>query len=200
MTIKTNTDPKAQRILAAVRLLLAQKGYMGTTISAVAKEAGVSRGLLHYYFTNKDEMLARVLKENMQISILLITDTFNRYNTPEGFARAITNALRSIMENDPAFFNLFFEGLAVARHSQVVNQELASLYGQFRTALEKGLTRAADKKQISPDLPIQGLAAVITGIIDGMGAQLITEPELCRDGMIWESVEQTLVDLLTRTK
>ncbi len=131
---KVKTDPKAQKILSAVRTILAQKGYMGTTISAVAKEAGVSRGLLHYYFKNKDEMLARVIKENMEISIVMVTSLFEQFDSPQGYAKAITDLLRGVMENDPDFFNLFFEGFAVARHSPIVNQELAMLYGKFRFA------------------------------------------------------------------
>jgi len=200
MVSNSNTDPKTQKILAAARTILAQNGYMGTTISAVAKEAGVSRGLLHYYFKNKNEMLARVIKENMEVSIVMITRLFERFDTPEGYAKAITDLLRSVMENDPDFFNLFFEGFAVARHSSIVHQELASLYGKFRLAMEHGLAQAEEKGNITPSLPVEALAAIITGIIDGMGVQLLTEPELCRNSVIWESIEKAIIDLLIERK
>jgi AcrR family transcriptional regulator len=196
----SDTDPKTQKILTAVRTILAQNGYMGTTISAVAKEAGVSRGLLHYYFKNKDEMLARVIKENMEASIVMITSLFEQFNTPEGYAKAITDLLRSVMENDPDFFNLFFEGFAVARHSRIVHQELVSLYGKFRLALEHGLAQAKEIGNITPGLPVEALAAIITGIIDGMGVQLLTEPELCRNIVVWESIEKAIIDLLIERK
>ncbi|MBU0972462.1 MAG: TetR/AcrR family transcriptional regulator, partial [Proteobacteria bacterium] len=140
--MKTNTDLKTEQILAAVRSLLAKNGYMGTTINLVAKEAGVSRGLLHYYFKTKEEMLARVIKENMEISVAMISKVFQRYKTPEGYAKGIVDLLRNIMETDPDFLNLFFEGFAVARQSQIVREELSSLYGQFRKALEAGLIAA----------------------------------------------------------
>ncbi len=200
LNTKASPDPKAQKILNAVRTILAQKGYMGTTISAVAKEAGVSRGLLHYYFKNKDEMLARVIKENMEISIVMITSLFEQFDSPEGYAKAITELLRGVMENDPDFFNLFFEGFAVARHSQIVNQELVMLYGKFRLALETGLTNAKEKGIITPGLPVEALAAIITGIIDGMGVQLLTEPELCQNAVIWQSIERAIIDLLIEKK
>ncbi|MCP4670184.1 MAG: TetR/AcrR family transcriptional regulator [Desulfobacula sp.] len=194
------TDPKAQKILVAVRTILAKKGYMGTTISAVAEEAGVSRGLLHYYFKNKEEMLARVIKENMEVSIVMVTSIFEQFDSPKGYAKAITELLRGVMENDPDFFNLFFEGFAVARQSQVVNRELAMLYGKFRLALETGLSDAREKGKISPGLPVDALAAIITGIIDGMGIQLLTEPELCQDAVIWQSIERAVIDLLIEKK
>ena len=145
----SNIDPKAQKILDAVRTILAKNGYMGTTISLVAKEAGVSRGLL-----------------------------------------------RGIMENDPDFFSLFFEGFAVARHSRIVNRELTILYGKFRKALETCLKKAKENEIINPGLPVEALAAIITGIIDGMGLQLLTEPDLCQNFIIWESIEKAIIDLL----
>jgi AcrR family transcriptional regulator len=200
MDTVSNTDPKAQKILDAVRTILAQKGYMGTTISLVAKEAGVSRGLLHYYFKNKDEMLARVIKDNMEISIAMISTVFDHYHTPQGYAKGITGLLRGVMENDPDFFSLFFEGFAVARHSQIVNRELTILYGKFRKSLETCLKKAKEETMINPDLPVEALAAIITGIIDGMGLQILTEPDLCRNVIIWESIEKAIVDLLCSEK
>jgi len=192
----SNIDPKAQIILDAVRTILAKNGYIGTTISLVAKEAGVSRGLLHYYFKNKDEMLARVIKENMEISITMISSVFDQYHTPQGYAKGITGLLRGVMENDPDFFSLFFEGFAVARHSQIVNRELTILYGKFRKALEICLEKAKDHEIINPGLPVEALATIITGIIDGMGLQILTEPDLSRNLIIWESIEKAIVDLL----
>jgi AcrR family transcriptional regulator len=198
MEPSSNKDPKDGIILSAVRTILAQNGYMGTTISLVSKEAGVSRGLLHYYFKNKDEMLARVIKENMEVSIAMIASVFDHHKTPEGYATGIVDLLRGVMENDPDFLSLFFEGFAVARHSEIVNSELAALYGKFREALETCLQKAKDQKLITPVLPVETLAAIITGIIDGMGLQLLTEPDLCRNTIIWEGIETAIVDLLCR--
>lgn len=193
-------DPKENIILSAVRTILAQKGYMGTTISLVAREAGVSRGLLHYYFKNKNEMLARVIKENMEISIAMIASVFEHHETPKGYAKGIVDLLRGVMEHDPDFLSLFFEGFAVARYSEIVNTELASLYGKFRKALETGLQNASDRQRISPALPVETLAAIITGIIDGMGLQLLTEPDLCKNKIIWTGIETAIVDLFCRDR
>lgn len=196
MAPRPHDEEKAKRILAAVRKILAQKGYMGTTVNQVAQEAGVSRGLLHYYFKNKDEMLARAIKENMDLSIFMITRVFEQHETPQGYARGIVDLLRNVMETDPDFLGLFFEGFAVARNSPVVQAELAGLYGQFRKALEQGLQKANDAGTISPALPIDALAAIITGLVDGMGLQLMTEPDLNGNRVIWDSIEIGITDLL----
>ena len=108
-------DGKARRILEAVRKILAQKGYAGTTVALVAEEAGVSRGLLHYYFKNKEEMLARVFKDNIETSLGLAEEIFKKSGSGKDLARELTRALRRIMKDDPDFFQLFFEVMAAAR-------------------------------------------------------------------------------------
>lgn len=49
------------QIVAAFARVLAEHGYAGATIAAVAAEAGLAPGLLHHYFDDKEEMLAALL-------------------------------------------------------------------------------------------------------------------------------------------
>lgn len=196
MTASPNPDEKAKKILDAVRTLLAKNGYAATTISQVAAEAGVSRGLLHYYFKNKEEMLARVVQKNMEVSVDLVEALFAQSETPQDLAAEITSALRGIVESDPDFFNLFFEGWSVARQSPVVAQKLTSLYHQFREAIQGGLKEALTRGAISPAIQLDGLAALLTGIIDGIGLQMAAEPELAANEAIWEATETGIRVLL----
>ncbi|GHO99439.1 hypothetical protein KSF_094870 [Reticulibacter mediterranei] len=52
-----------ERIIQAAYHVLAEHGYDATTIKAIAREAEVAPGLVHYYFANKDELLVEVLKD-----------------------------------------------------------------------------------------------------------------------------------------
>ena len=49
------------QIVEAFARVLADHGYAGATIEAVATEAGLSPGLLHHHFDSKDEMLEALL-------------------------------------------------------------------------------------------------------------------------------------------
>jgi len=196
MSQSKKSDEKSRRILVAVRSILAQKGYAGTTINLVAAEAGVSRGLLHYYFKNKEEMLATVIKENMQISVRLVSDLLEKSDSATDFAARLVAALRHVLQNDPDFFHLFFEGWAVARQSLVVSQTLDTLYGQFRLAMSDGLEKAQDNGKINPRLPITSTAVYLTGLIDGLGLQMITEPDLAADDDTWRDVAKGITYLL----
>ena len=196
MTPPKDPDLKIKLILDAARSVLATQGYAGTTINLVATKAGVSRGLLHYYFKNKEEMLSRVLEANMEMSIVLSQNLFRQSISAEELSDGFIEALRNIVKEDPAFFHLFFEGWAVARQSERIDQRLKAMYGLFRQTVYQGLLEASRAGIISPSLSLKGLAALITGIMDGMGLQLVAEPEIADDEEVWEMAKVGLRRLL----
>ena len=60
---------KAQRIVDAMRDSVAQRGAAGSTFEHVAREAGVSRGLLHYYFGTKERLLVEVVRRDTELRV-----------------------------------------------------------------------------------------------------------------------------------
>ena len=71
---------KAQRIIDAMRESVAKRGAAGSTFEHVAREAGVSRGLLHYYFGTKERLLVEVVRRDAEIRVA-------RLDEPLGNAR-----------------------------------------------------------------------------------------------------------------
>jgi AcrR family transcriptional regulator len=171
----TPSQDSEQKILAAARAILAQQGYTATTVSQVAADAGVSRGLLHYYFKNKEDMLAHVIQAAAEDSLNLINAAFAHGKTAGDLAAALAGALRNIEIVAPDLFTLFFEGWAVSRQSPVVAEELRTLFRRFRESLQAALEDAAARGSIAPTLPADGLAALLIGILDGLALQRITD-------------------------
>ncbi len=51
------------KILAAAKEIFIQKGYAGARMQEIADRAGMNKGLLHYYFKNKDKLFSAVFME-----------------------------------------------------------------------------------------------------------------------------------------
>lgn len=69
------TDPRLieerrRQILTAATKLFSQQGYYRTTIQAIAKEAGVSTGLIYQYFRDKDDVLF--------LTLVTVLDTYEQ--------------------------------------------------------------------------------------------------------------------------
>ncbi|MCB9284456.1 MAG: TetR/AcrR family transcriptional regulator [Lewinellaceae bacterium] len=51
------------RILEAAKRVFIRKGYAGARMQEIADEAGINKGLLHYYFRNKDNLFGAIFEE-----------------------------------------------------------------------------------------------------------------------------------------
>jgi len=193
-------EQSTNAILSAAAQVLSQYGYAGTTISRVAEAAGVSRGLLHYHFKNKEELLVKVLQVNMEKNVEMANTVLSNCTSAESFTDSLIAAIKSLFEKNPEYLNLFLEGLVTARYSDLVRRELGNLYRSFRESLEDGLSEMEKTGIISPTIPPDGLAALITGMLDGLGIQLVTVSGLAKDEENWNYLRKGLLVLLTARK
>jgi AcrR family transcriptional regulator len=65
-------EERRTRILDAGRRVFLNKGYLGTSIRAIALEAELSPGLIYFYFAGKDEIYGRICEEAFHILIDLL--------------------------------------------------------------------------------------------------------------------------------
>ena len=75
---------KATRIVEAMRASVAERGISGSTFDVVARAAGVSRGLLHYYFGTKERLLVEAVRRETEIRGALLREAVTS-------ARAVTS-------------------------------------------------------------------------------------------------------------
>ncbi len=50
------------RIIAGAYHTLIRQGYEATSVKDIAREAGVPPGLIHYYFTSKEDLLVAAIR------------------------------------------------------------------------------------------------------------------------------------------
>ncbi|MGV8073910.1 MAG: TetR/AcrR family transcriptional regulator [Syntrophobacteraceae bacterium] len=196
MKSKSRNTSKEQIIIKAATKVLGQYGYERATISLIAAEAGVSRGLLHYYFKSKEELLEKIIKDYTEVGTAEVAEIFNDHHTPAGYAEGITRWFKDAILNEPYLFSSWYEGVTLVRHSGPISRVIAASYIEWKQAFEVGLKQAQEKQIIAPAPPVKALAALISALLDGLGLQFLSEPELLKDNLIWESFEACIVSLL----
>ncbi len=58
----SNTEQRRAEIVDALLSVMAKTGYDNATVTAIAKEAGLTSGLLHYHFENKQAILVALVE------------------------------------------------------------------------------------------------------------------------------------------
>ncbi len=62
--VKGGPDVRAELLDSAV-ILFAEQGVAGTTVAEIARRAGVTSAMVHYYFKTKDQLLDAVVAEKL---------------------------------------------------------------------------------------------------------------------------------------
>lgn len=62
-TRQQGSEARRRRILTAARACFGRSGFSGATVGAIAREAGVSNGLLYRFFRDKDHLYEVVMTE-----------------------------------------------------------------------------------------------------------------------------------------
>ena len=97
---------------------MALRGAAGSTFDHVAREAGVSRGLLHYYFGTKERLLVEVVRRDCDIRMDMLDAALADVRTADDFVDALVRSLEDVLENDPDFYALLFEITTLARRNE----------------------------------------------------------------------------------
>jgi AcrR family transcriptional regulator len=96
-----DSGPARERILAAAEELFAERGFDATPTSRIAERAGVPKGLVHYYFTRKPDLLSALVERVVLLLAAAVSyrHSVARHADDESAAKAeMTRELRFLAE------------------------------------------------------------------------------------------------------
>jgi AcrR family transcriptional regulator len=168
---------KAQRIVDAMRSSVARRGVAGSTFDHVAREAGVSRGLLHYYFGTKERLLAEVVRRDAELRLQMLDARLAEAGDADGVMRAMVVSLNVLVREDPESVVLFYELCSLAQRNAEVAAELAVLVARRRAGLAAALAAKADAGVLVLHAPPEAVAEVLLALGDGIALRLVQAPD-----------------------
>jgi AcrR family transcriptional regulator len=167
---------KAQRIVEAMRSSVGKRGAAGSTFDVVAREAGVSRGLLHYYFGSKERLMVEVVRSDCDARVEALEERLATATSADEFVAFLVQTLEAFISDEPSQAVLY-EMLSASRRSEEIRAELAELYRRWRGQLATALRDKQQEGVVSLDAEPESVAALLFALGDGMGLQVISDPE-----------------------
>ena len=167
---------KAQKIVAAMRDSVGTRGAAGSTFDVVAREAGVSRGLLHYYFGSKERLLVEVVRRDCDARIATLEDALARASSVDELVDILVASLEDWVEEEPKSAAVVYEMVSASHHSEELRAEMAELYRRWRSHLADVLRAKQDEGVVTLDADPEAVASVIFALGDGVGLQLFSDP------------------------
>jgi AcrR family transcriptional regulator len=168
---------KATRIVDAMRASVAARGIAGSTFDHVASEAGVSRGLLHYYFGTKERLLIEVVRRETDVRIERLENAIGSAADAEHVLDALVLSLEELLGDGPAPV-MIYELLTVAQRNDEIAAELAELGRRTRSHLSDALGSKRESGVLALRVDPELAAMFLFALADGIMVRRLSEPDL----------------------
>jgi AcrR family transcriptional regulator len=174
-----------RKVIDAATRLIGTRGYSGTTLVEIGREAGVSHGLVTYHFGTKEDCIKAVLED---IRAATTRRNEGRMSGQRGLAsldRLCEFYLRGSGGDRPGARAIY---VAIAE-SIGATPELKDLTAQnddvFRQTVARALTEALEDGEISAEVDVSAYAVLIVGLLRGVSLQRMVNPRAVKlDAMV----------------
>jgi AcrR family transcriptional regulator len=168
---------KAQRIVEAMRRSVARRGTAGSTFDHVSREAGVSRGLLHYYFGTKEQLLVEAVRRDCDLRMELLEQQLATAQSADGYIDLMAQNLQQTVHEDPEFVTLLFELFSLSRRNADIAAEYGRLMHGMREQVAAMLTVAQREGILHLHAAPEAVAEVLFALADGLALRMLAEPK-----------------------
>lgn len=136
------TEFRNAEILEAAHKIFAQNGFSGTSVEAIAQEAGIAKGTLYLYYSSKHEIYWAALRNGLVALCGELRQQMEAADTVEDKLRAYVATKLSFFEQHRDFFKIYHAefGNAVAHpiHKDFTELLLEQLH-MIKSVLSEGL-------------------------------------------------------------
>jgi AcrR family transcriptional regulator len=171
------SSEKARRIVEAMRRSVARRGTAGSTFDQVSREAGVSRGLLHYYFGTKEQLLVEAVRLECELRLELLQEQLASAQTADDYIDLMAQNLRTTVGEDPDFVTLVFELFTLSRRNEDIAAEFAALMSRTREQLAQMLAAGGEDGVLHLHAEPDAVADTLFALADGLAMRMLAEPE-----------------------
>jgi len=171
-------DTRRRQILEGLLKAVLEHGLQRCNMTDVAEAAGVSRGILHYYFKNKDEMIGTLVAHLKESYLPDFREQTSQIEDPqEQLNKSLWYPVQTFGQAGAGLAKVWIEFWGLAAHHpdvhQFINDAQTALRDHFNQILQAGIEKGVFNNKIKPEK----LASVILAALEGMVLQWHFNPE-----------------------
>lgn len=156
------------KILDAAFILIARNGYESTSISQIAKEASVSKGLLYNYFSSKEELLITLVNNALNEADKLMSGL--DMSSPKATLKSIITVFFLDLTSRPDHWKLMTEMMFKIEKFDFVHNIFTNKINEYVIFIEELL------RKIGVENPAEE-ASLVAALFDGIGVHYLVMRE-----------------------
>ncbi|KOS63429.1 TetR/AcrR family transcriptional regulator [Lysinibacillus agricola] len=174
-----NSEQTFKKILEVAYVMFSENGFDKTSLSMIAKEVGISKPAIYYYFQSKDQLIEYLFEEIYKEIKLEITFNYTDISKDNLIQKLLEIGYMSIeqQEKDIHFNKIFNQYMLLASRDEKYMKRLLELQACFLDGFYDLLKYAVQIEAIC-DSNIKAKAHMLAMVYDNIGNFMLTGIEL----------------------
>lgn len=168
-------DRHVDLIRSAYRLF-SERGVHRVPLQDIASHAGLSKGLVLYYFKTKENLVLATMRWVLDATSERISGAMAKADTPEGQVLAMIDAIWSGAETNRRFYLVYLDLAGHAARVHDFTQLSATFHGVMNSLYSRVIEQGIAEGAFEVREPDEG-AVVLRAIIDGLFLQWLQEAD-----------------------
>jgi len=158
---------KRDKILKAAGPVLQRHGLAATTIEAIAKEAGVDRATIYYYFSDKGAIFREAITEGLNEMVSALEQVAKSGDAPEVRLRSSMHVLMTAFEKHyPQLYIYLRSGDSSSIIDNHLNEEMIASGRRYEDLVEDIVRDGIRQGVFATSLPPKVFAKSVTGMLN----------------------------------
>jgi AcrR family transcriptional regulator len=192
---------KREAILDAAIQVFARRGYHGSRVSDIAREAGIAYGLVYHYFRNKEEILRSIFEERWSGFLEAVEAIAGSNTSAEDKLVSVAALILNAYRLRPAWVKVLV--LEIQRSSRVTDPGQIRAVGRFFQLVAKILRSGQEsgelRRDLDPDVACYVFIGALELVITSLVLQVIRLDETGSDAReYYLKVARTVVEICLR--
>ena len=189
-----------QNIIDVTTRLFATRGYAGTSLDLIAKEANTSKSSIFWHFENKEDLLFTVVDKAMSDWEMEAGSHILAQPDPPAQLEKLIDEYRQLATDRPDTLRLLL-GLLLetADVNENVKLRFQKMYRGYRNSIRLVLEEGLAGGYFNRSIPADHLSSMVLALFDGLFIQWFLDP----DGVpkdIFESLKRSVFAIVLTTE
>lgn len=188
MTNKILQEIRTKQVVEAARRCIVEKGIANLSVKDIAREAGVSTGVIYHYFKNKEDIMMRVIVDSFSKSYQEVMNDVEPVADPVEKLMSYVDKAQATALDNPDFYVVLANYMGQA-HS---NPEITKTMVRFFGSLTKYVGAIAENINDVDKTLVNAIPSVVIAMSIGTGVLSTLDSEKYDPQVIGESFKQLL--------
>lgn len=189
-TAEARGRARREQVLAAAAAVFSRRGFHGSSVAELAKQAGMSVGHIYHYFENKDAIIEALVDREMARRPGILAELAGADGVGPGVLDRLAGEVQRVLDREQAA--LWLETLAEAARNPRIAVKLRSADAIARERLARGV---AARLPGLGERELSDRVEAIAAIFQGLAVRAVYQPGLDRDTVV-RTIRLALRELL----